>query len=112
MKIDVFDYRKMEGGRATRTTVDCPPELEDRLAIWNRNGWVVGLLPADDAGPEAVACVDYMSDVVLHRLGIVGTLDAVQMMGDIATLFGIDPPVLTAKYRAAVTKRPDRTEEA
>lgn len=127
MKIPVYDYRKLEGGRPARIMWDVPPELEDPAMIWKRNDWVVGCVQVpEDKGPVDtsnlfvyVCAIDFMSDVILHKV----KTDYDEAGGPHGFLRGVtqllltDPAVITAEQRRAIKEGgeavfPDTTEES
>jgi hypothetical protein len=112
MKLDVYDYRKMENGRAAHSLIDIPEDMEDRLNTWVRNGWVMGLLPEDEAHPPGIGVVDFLSDIVLWRLKAEGGIAGADLLAYARALFAIDPPELTRRYRSSIEGKSESAEES
>lgn len=107
MKIDVYDYTKMEGGRPAHSMIDIEDEMEERLKTWNRNGWVVGIVPEENSSVPRLAVMDFLSDVILHTIPVPAVL-----LDGVKELFAVDPPQLTEAYRRAVEPRRSNTQDA
>lgn len=111
MRFEVYDYRVLDGGRPRMSLIDVPPEHESSVAVWRRNGWVLGIIDDQTDHQVCVAAVDFLSDVVLAKVRIESAEPS-----ELYKAFLIDPPTITAAQKQAIEGRgeihfPDQTED-
>lgn len=97
MKFPVYDYRTLEGGRPKMVLYDVPPDLEYMVDTWKRNDWVIGIVDDGTDHHVCVAAVDFLSDVVLHKIRIDHT-----EASEIFKIMAIDSVVITTAQRAQI----------